>query len=258
MMLAYDDQGSGPPVVFLHGFPFNRSTWRVQVEGLRDSYRVIVPDLRGHGASKAPEGVYTIDEQAGDVVELLDALKITEPVVVAGLSMGGYVALALTLQHHERVRGLILIDTRAGADTPEAAKNRETSARTVEVNGTTSHVIEGMLPRLFAESTRSRRPDLITQIRQVMESTAPRAVIGALRGMAIRPDRTADLARIHVPTLIIVGADDAITPPDESRKMAEKLSNAELVIVPEAGHLAPLENPRVCNEAILGFLGRLG
>jgi pimeloyl-ACP methyl ester carboxylesterase len=258
MLLAYDDYGPGPVVVLLHGFPLNRSMWSSQVATVGAEYRVIAPDLRGHGETAAPEGVYTMDDMAEDVVELLNALQITEPIVLGGLSMGGYVALALTLRHPARVRGLILMDTRAGADPPEVALSREEMARKIDATGKIGHVIDGLLPKLFSEMTRMRRPELIGPVREAMENTPARGVAGALRGMATRPDRTGDLGRITVPVLVMVGADDVITPPEEARKMAAALPNSELVIIPDAGHLAPLENPRPCNEAILRFLGRLG
>jgi pimeloyl-ACP methyl ester carboxylesterase len=195
-----------------------------------------------------------MEEMADDVVELLDALQITEQVVLGGLSMGGYVALSLMARYPRRVRGLMLMDTRAAADSPEAARNREELARRVDSEGHAGAVADAMVPRLFSEFTRTNRPGLIGPMREVMEKTPARAVAGALRGMARRLDRTAELPQIDVPTLVLVGADDVITPSDESRRMAEAIPNAQLVVVPHAGHLAPLENPAVANAAILGFL----
>ena len=257
MLLAYDDFGPGPVVVLLHGFPLNRKVWSAQATTVGSIYRVIAPDLRGHGDSAAPEGVYTMDAMAGDVIELLDALQINEPVVLGGLSMGGYVALALLASHPERFRALMLMDTRASADTPESARNREELARAVESSGNAKHVVDAMLPKLFSDETRARRANLIGPVKAGMERTAPRAVVGALRGMAQRPDRTANLASITIPTLVLVGEHDAITSVDEARRMASALPNAQLAIIPNAGHLAPLENAEASNEVILDFLGQL-
>jgi pimeloyl-ACP methyl ester carboxylesterase len=257
MLLAYDDFGPGPVVVLLHGFPLNRKIWSAQETSIGSIYRVIAPDLRGHGASAAPAGVYTMDAMAGDVLELLDALQISEKVVLGGLSMGGYVALALMALAPERFRALMLIDTRAAADTPESARNREELARIAETSGNTKHVVDAMLPRLFSEETRQRRPDLIPPVKSAMERVTPRAIAGALRGMAQRPDRTAILASIKVPTLVMVGEHDVITVPDESRAMAAALPGAQLAIIPNAGHLAPLENPDAANEVMLTFLNSL-
>jgi len=257
MLLAYDDYGPGPVVVLLHGFPLNRKTWSAQETSVGSMYRVIAPDLRGHGDSAAPEGVFTMDAMAADVIELLDALQITEPVVLGGLSMGGYVALALWAHYPQRFRALMLMDTRAAADTPEAARNREELARTVESTGSTKHVVDAMIPKLFSEETLTRRPTLIPRVRAAMEHNSARGVAGALRGMAQRPDRTAVLPTITVPTLVLVGAHDVITPPEESRKLAAAVPGAQLVVIPAAGHLAPIENPESVNEAILGFLSKL-
>lgn len=257
MLLAYADQGPGPVVALLHGFPLDRTMWESQLTTLGSMYRVIAPDLRGHGESAAPEGIYPIQDMAVDVIELLDALKITEPIVLGGLSMGGYVALAMAVRFPKRLRGLMLFDTKAGADTPEAARGREQTAREVEAAGTAEPVVTALLPRLFSPITRERRPDLIARTEAQMLRTPARAVAGALRGMAARPDRTGDLARIGVPTLVMVGRDDVLTPPSEAQILASAIPNAQLVEIPDAGHLAPLENPEPVNAAILTFLGSL-
>jgi pimeloyl-ACP methyl ester carboxylesterase len=257
MLLAYDDKGPGHAVVLLHGFPLNRKMWSAQEASVGSVYRLIVPDLRGHGESAAPEGTYTMDVMADDVIELLDALQITEPIVLGGLSMGGYVALSLASRFPGRIRGLMLMDTRASADSPEVARNRQGLAQRVEESGQVAEVVDAMLPRLFSESTRTTRSDLIAPIRQMMEKSRPRGVAGALRGMAIRPDRTADLAQIQVPTLVLVGADDVITPVEEARAMAKALPKGHLEVIPDAGHLAPWENHAATDRAIVRFLQEL-
>jgi 3-oxoadipate enol-lactonase len=254
MRLAYIDKGTGPVVVLLHGFPLSKEMWQHQLEALAAGHRVIAPDLRGHGESPAPEGAYTMDAMADDVVELLDRLEITQPVVLGGLSMGGYVALSLALRHPERVRGLLLIDTRAAADTPEAAKLREETARNVLQSGNALSMIETMIPRLFGKTTLEKHPGRIEPMLAVMERTSAQGVAGALRGMAVRPDRRGDLGAIAVPTLVMVGQDDVISPPSEAREIAAALPRAQLEVIPAAGHLAPYENPAAANAAILRFL----
>jgi 3-oxoadipate enol-lactonase len=257
MLLAFTEQGSGPVVVLLHGFPLSRVMWAGQLGALGASHRVVAPDLRGHGESPAPDATYTMEQMADDVVELLDGLAISEPVVVGGLSMGGYVALAMAIKHPDRVRALMLIDTKAAADTPEAAQKREETAQAALRAGNSVDVVASMIPRLFGKATLEKRPDLVAPLKADMERTSASGVAGALRGMAIRPDRRDQLAEIAVPTLVIVGEEDAIAPPDEARAMAEALPNGRLEIIPDAGHLAPYENPEAVDRAILDFLRSL-
>jgi len=257
MRLAYSDDGPGPAVVLLHGFPLSRAMWVEQLSGIGSIYRGSAPDLRGHGESPAPEGVYTMDEMADDVVELLDSLSISQPIVLGGLSMGGYVALSLMVRYPDRVRGLMLFDTRAGADTPEAAQNREASARAVLAKDSAKDVVDGMIPKLFDPITLAQRPERVEPLRAVMESNTPRGIAGALRGMAIRPDGRADLPGIQVPTLVLVGEHDLITPPAEAKALAAAIPNAQLEVIPESGHMAPYENPAAANAVILRFLKSL-
>lgn len=257
MDLAYADEGPGPVVLLLHGFPLSRAMWEEQLTGLGSIYRVIAPDLRGFGESPVPEGVYTMDAMADDVAELLETLDIMGPVVVGGLSMGGYVALSLAARYPTRVRALILMDTRAGADTPEAAQGREATARTVLATDSAAPVVDAMLPRLFSKLTLEQRPERVEPLKAIMDQTAPKGIAGALRGMASRPDRRGDLAKIAVPTLVLVGEEDILTPPAEAKAMAEAIPNAQLEVIPQAGHLAPYENPSAANAAILGFLKSL-
>ena len=199
MLLAYDDYGPGPVVVLLHGFPLNRTMWSAQETSVGSIYRVIAPDLRGHGESAAPEGVYTMDEMADDVIELLDALQ-TPRAGGPGRPVDGGLrrALGRWSAYPERFRALMLMDTRAAADTPEAARNREELASQVEASGRRQAVVDGDAPEaLLADHPRAAPRRSIAPIRAVMDRTLRRAVAGALRGMAARPDRTADLSGIE-------------------------------------------------------------
>jgi pimeloyl-ACP methyl ester carboxylesterase len=257
MSLAYVERGTGPVVVLLHGFPLSKEMWRHQLDALAVGYRVIAPDLPGHGESPAPDRIYEMDAMADEVVALLDRLGIVQPVVLGGLSMGGYVALALLRRHPERVRGLLLMDTRAAADTPDAARMREETARGVLQSKSTSVMIETMVPRLFGKTTLEKHPGKIGPILAVMERTTPQGVAGALRGMAVRPDRRGELGEIAVPTLVLVGEDDVISPPAEAREIAAAIPGARIEVIPNAGHLAPYENPSAANAAIQSFLESL-
>ena len=257
MLLAFDDDGPGPVVVLLHGFPLDRRMWDLQRAEVGSVYRVITPDLRGHGETAVPDGVYAIDTMADDVIDTLDALNLTDPVVLGGHSMGGYVALSIALRHPDRLRGLVLINTRAGADGESTARGREDLARAVERDGTAGPVVEAMLPKLFSPVGYARNPQAVETIRAQMARTDPRAVANTLRGMATRPDRTGDLGRIGVPTLVLAGADDQMIPIDESRSIAEGIPGARLIVIPDSGHMAPIENKAATDRALLDFLGSI-
>lgn len=257
MRLESDSAGSGPTIVLLHGFPLDRSMWKSQADALATRHRVVTPDLRGHGASAAPPGVYSMDDQAADVLETLDALGVTGPFILGGLSMGGYVAMALAAKAPERLSALLLLNTRCKPDSPDAAANREKLASQVESTGDVAPVVNGMLPKLFADDTRDRQPELVTQWERRMLRTPAAGVVGALRGMAIRPDRTDTLRQLDVPTLVLAGAKDVIIPLNEAEEMASVLRRGHFEIIGGAGHLAPVENPDATSSVISRFLGDL-
>jgi len=257
MPLAFEDAGSGTAVVLLHGFPLDRTLWDAQKQALSRRYHVITPDLPGHGQSPRLPDPPTIDGMADAVNDLLDTNGVTRPVVLGGLSMGGYVALSFASRHHERLRALMLFDTKSAADTPEAAAGRERSARAIDASGSIDNLIDAMVPKLFAESTRTARPALLSATERLMRSTDPASVSAALRAMAVRADRTAELTRITVPCLVCAGEQDAISPPEEMREIARRLPNGRFVSIPDAGHLTPIENPEAVTEAIEAFLAGL-
>jgi 3-oxoadipate enol-lactonase len=257
MLLSYADEGPGPVLVLLHGYPLSRAMWAEQIPALGAVYRVIAPDLRGHGDSPAPEGVYTIDEMADDVIETLASLHIAEPIILGGLSLGGYVALSLVLRYPEKVRALMLMDTQAGADSTEAAASREVTAQSVLEAGSAAPIVDTMISRLFSPVFREERPERVEPLRAVMAQTTPRGIAGSLRGMAKRPDRRGDLGKISVPTMVLVGEDDVITPPTVAKSLAEAIPGARLEVIAKAGHMAPYENPSVANTVIFRFLKSL-
>ncbi len=250
MRLSCEVIGAGRPLVLLHGFPLDRTMWSNQTERFASEWRLICPDLRGHGETPAPEGIYEVDSLADDVLETLADLGVTGRFVLGGLSMGGYVALSIAVRFPERLDGLMLINTRAGADSPAVAENRLRQATLIEESGSIAEVVAGMVPKLFAPATVRRSPGLVEATRARMLATKPAGVVGTLRGLAIRPDRTPDLAGFRVPTLVIAGAHDAVIPLEEAERMAEAVPGAVLVVVSEAGHLAPLEDPDATNAAM--------
>lgn len=259
--LAYDDRGSGPTLLLVHGFPLDHAMWSAQLAALAPTHRVLAPDLPGFGRSGLPapvaaSGVLTMEQLADALARFLDALAVPGPVVLCGLSMGGYIAFPFARRYAHRLRGLVLCDTRAIADTAEGAAGRRLMADRVLREGP-APLVESMLPRLFAPATLQGRPDLVAPIRQVMTATDPRTLAAASRGMAVRPDSTPALGDIACPTLVLVGEHDAISPPAEMRQIAAAIPGAQFVEIAGAGHLAPLEGPDAVNAALASFLAQL-
>jgi pimeloyl-ACP methyl ester carboxylesterase len=245
--LHFELEGEGAPVVFLHGFPLSGQLWTETVQALRADHRCIVPDLRGHGKSEATPTA-DMGTYAEDVVALLDAVGESRPVAVVALSMGGYVAFEMVRRYPERVRALALVDTRAGPDSPEGARGRRQTAERVLREGS-GFVADDMERKLFA---RDADPELRRRWRDIMASTPPVGVAAALLAMAERPDSIPTLEELGIPVLIVVGEEDAITPPEEARRMQRACPSATLEIVPGAGHMTPVERP----EEFAGILRR--
>jgi len=252
IQMAFDDEGSGPPVVLLHGYPFNRTMWRDQVDELKRHHRVIVPDLRGHGETAVTPGVVTMRDMAKDVAALLQSLEVSRP-VLGGLSMGGYVALAFCRLLPLEARSLVLADTRAQADTEEGKRNRELQAEKALSEGMEA-IADGLLPKLLTPETISQRPDVVKRLRDMMVATAPEGAAAALRGMAQRPDRIPFLSNIIAPTLIVVGSEDALTPVADAELMRREIGGSRLKIIEGAGHVSNLENPEEFNRVLVEFL----
>jgi 3-oxoadipate enol-lactonase len=250
--LAYTDQGSGPPLLLVHGFPLDGTMWAGQTGPLAERFRVLVPDLRGFGQSSVLPGLVTMQRMADDLAEMLAALEISEPVVFCGLSMGGYVAWQFALRHRQHLSKLVLCDTRAAADSSETAAGRNGLAQRVQKEGP-GFVAETMLPKLFAKETIEAGSPVVEATRQVILRTDPRGIAAAARGMAQRPDVTGHLPQLDLPALLVCGEHDAITPPDEMKSVAAKLPQATYAEIAGAGHMAPLEKPAEVNRAISDF-----
>ena len=254
----YLEAGAGWPVVLLHAFPLNADMWRPQLEAVPDGSRFIAPDLRGFGPSRDsspwPQPA-TMDQFAEDVGLVLDHLAI-DRAVIGGLSMGGYVALALFRKSPERFAGMILADTRSQADTAEGRAGRRQMLDLIGEGGAggAAAVADQMLPRMLGPTTLRERPELPARVRKMIEATDPEAIAAAIEAMMGRPDSTPDLARIGVQTLVIVGDEDGLTPPADSEAIARRITRSRLVVLPGAGHLSSLEAPAPFSRALADFL----
>ena len=252
IQLFYSDQGQGNPIVFIHAFPLSSAMWEPQVREFSNNHRVIALDLRGHGESDAPLWHFTLDDFADDIYELLSYLGIAQATFV-GLSMGGYILLALFRKYPELFIRMVLADTRAQADSDEAKAGRFAMAQVAYQKGPDT-IAEMMIPKLLGPASLENRQDLIGHIRSMIHRNPASGIIVDLMAMAQRPDSTPLLSNIICPTLIIVGEDDVATPPAEGQYLKDGIPGAELVVLPEAGHLSNLEQPVAFNQALTAFL----
>ncbi|MDZ7361148.1 MAG: alpha/beta fold hydrolase [candidate division KSB1 bacterium] len=253
--LSFIDKGEGPAILFAHGFPFSRAIWQPQITAFAKTHRVIAPDLRGHGQSSAPAGIYAMETFADDLHHLIEERKCG-PVVLVGHSMGGYISFAFYRNFPQKVRALILFCTRASADSEEGKAARENLAQRAEREGPAA-VAEQMLPKMLAPATAASRPELVAQVRDFMLATSVNGLTGSLRGMAARPSAVELLPKIAVPTLVVAGENDLIIPASEAATMAKTIPNAELAMISHAGHLASLENPDEVIVRMQQFLDKI-
>jgi len=253
--LSVDVRGKGPAVLFVHGYPLDRTIWAHQVASL-EGFRRIAPDLRGMGQSDAPDLGYSMGMYAADLAALLDTLEVDQ-VVLCGLSMGGYVAFEFLRRWPERVRGLVLLDTRAGPDSAEGKRARDAAAAVARERGAEA-IAGAMLSQVLAAETTTRLPEMAERVRALMAATPVAGVVGALAAMRDRPDSTPLLPTLtDLPTLVIVGEHDELTPPEQARAMAGAIPRARLVVVPGAAHLPPLERPDETTRMLREFLTTL-
>ncbi len=252
--VGWRERGAGPVVLFVHAFPLHSGLWVEQLDRLPEGWRWIAPDLRGFGRSELGDlhGPLTMERLADDLAALLDHLEV-ERATLCGMSMGGYVAFAFWRRHAERVRSLVLCDTRASADTEAGRRARIQAAIRARREGS-SAVADAMLPGLISEATRRERPEVAARVREMIESIAPETIARAQEGMAERPDSTDLLPTISVPTLVVVGEEDGITPVDDTRAMAERIPDARHRVIEGAGHLPCIERPDAFNRELVHFL----
>lgn len=271
---GYDDTGGrGIPLVLVHGFPLDRSIWSAQVRGLAEVARVIAPDLRGFGESGTSSAsgasvsssasgasahaagataATTMDDYASDIAGLLDALDIPKA-VVGGVSMGGYVAMAFQRKHADRLRGLVLVDTRAGPDSAEARKSRDDAAALVRSKGSAA-VAAQMIAKMLTPATAAADERMLRALTDLMGAQPVEGVVAALAAIRDRPDSTASNAKISVPTLVVCGAEDTLIPPKESEALRDGIPKARLALIAGAAHLPNLEKPDAFNGVVREFL----
>jgi len=258
--IEYDVKGprTGIPVLFIHGFPFSRQMWRYQVDALKQDYHVITYDVRGHGGSDTGDGQYSVEMFVDDLIAVLDHLKLRS-VVAVGLSMGGYIVLRAIERHPERFRAIVLCDTRSEADGNDGKVKR--ARQVIDLGRSEKSGLKGFtdsfVKAVFHAKTITDKPEVVREIRDIIANTPLPSIRGTLLALAGRTDTTASLYQIAVPTLILVGRHDAITPPSASNAMKDKISGAELHLIPDAGHLSNLENPEEFTTHLFNFLHRI-
>ena len=253
--IVYQVQGDGPPLVLLHPYPTNHRFWQPLVARLAEDYRLLMPDLRAHGASTPGSGPATMEKHAADLVRLCDQEAIQQAIFF-GVSIGGYILFEFWRRHRERIRALVLCDTKAQADSPEARASRLNLASEVENKGPDDY-LDGMVQKLLGESTRRNRPDLVKQAREMMAEMKVAGIAAALRGMAVRADSVSTLSSINVPVLTMAGEEDTLTPPSDAELIHKGIKGSQLARIPAAGHYAPFEQPAAALDAVLRFLQKL-
>jgi 3-oxoadipate enol-lactonase len=250
--IFYEARGKGPPVVVLHPFPCDHDFWGPVAASLDSRYRLILPDLRGHGESEIGDGPALMQKHASDVARVLDAAGVGKAAFI-GCSIGGYILFEFWRRFRVRVTSLVLCDTRPQADTAEGRANRLKSADSVLELGT-EPFFETMTPRLLGGTTVSTRPDLVDGARAMMRKMSAEDISLVLRGMAERPDSIADLKTIHCPTVIVIGEEDVLSPVSDGELMRQNIPGSQLKVIPKAGHYAPWEQPEAVGEILRQFL----
>lgn len=254
--IEYDKRGNGTPLVLLHAFPLSNAMWRGQIEFLAKEFKVIAPNGRGIGATSPFPSTPSVEQMAHDVAALLADMNLAQPMILCGLSMGGYVALAFARLYPQRLGALVLCDTQAAPDTPEARARREENIAFAQIHSS-SELLERMLPNLLGETTRATRPKVVEAVRQMANDLEPQALVQLLQALRDRPDATPRLDQIKVPTLVLCGLEDSITPPEVAKSLSQNIPDAQLHLIPQAGHLSNLERPQDFNKHLMAFLRTL-
>jgi len=250
--INYQDCGDGIPIVFIHGFPLNQSIWQTQIEGLSEQARIITLDLRGFGDSQATQEEYSMDLLANDLAYFLDSINVVAP-IFAGLSMGGYVALAFCKRYARWLSGLVLIATRATSDSKEAKNSRDKLTFVVKEQGL-EPVVDLLLPKMLSPKTITEKPEIVKELRKIMLKSSIDGVVGSLQGMKNRSDYSTILSQLDLPTMVIHGMDDLLISPKEAQNTAKVIPNAQLELIPDAGHMVNMEQPQHFNKLMVDFI----
>ena len=253
--IFFEVLGSGPPVVLLHPFPANRDLWKPAAQALVSHYRVILPDLRGHGDSGIGEGPASMEKHAADIARVFDHEEVRRAVFV-GVSIGGYVLFEFWRKYHARVEALVLCNTKAQADNSEARTARLQAAADVMERGT-EPFFESMVPKLIGKTTRSTRPDLVEEALRMMRKMSAEDVAMVQRGMADRLDSVETLKTINVPTLIVTGDEDILTGLSEAELMRRNIQGSQMKVIAKAGHYSPWEQPEEVGKVVRQFVDTL-
>jgi len=258
LTVSYSDHGpdDAPVIIFIHGFPLNKSMWNIQVEALKENYRVIAYDIRGHGNSDPGIDEFSIELFVIDLLRLMEKLRI-EKSILCGLSLGGYIALNAVLKHPDRFDGLILNDTQCIADTPEIKENRCNAIISIKEKGVEQYADE-IIKKLFAQETFTKNKNVVDAVKEMIISTQKQSLCNTLHALAERKETCDQLPEINIPVLIMVGEEDKITPIAAAQQMHEKILNSKLEIIQQAGHLSNLENPTAFNTHLVNFLELVG
>lgn len=251
----YESLGSGAPVVLLHPFPVHHEFWLPVIQSLATKYRLILPDLRGHGQSRSGEGPATMDRHARDIARIMDCAEIGRA-AFAGASIGGYALFECWKQFRGRVAALVLCNTKAQADTPETRSGRLQAAADVLEKGT-EPFFESMVPKVMGKTTRETRPDLVEGALRMMREMNAKDVAAVQIGMADRPDSVAVLSTINVPTMVVTGGEDLVTGVAEATLMHEKIPGSDMKVIPRAGHYSPWEQPSEVGALLIHFLDKI-
>ena len=252
--VSYIEEGvaNAGTLIFIHGFPFNKWTWKNQIDALKEDYRVIAYDVRGHGNSDSGSAEFSITQFADDLFLFMDELRI-EAAIICGLSMGGYIALNAVLKQPSRIEALVLCDTQCGADSDQARKKRMDVIDSVQKNGLKQYAHDAV-QKLFCEASLIERPDDVSFVEQIILNTPEESIVNTLKALATRRETCSRLHEINIPVTILVGESDQITPPEVAQKMQDLITGSSIQVIEKAGHLTNLENPTSFNSHVQKFL----